>query len=145
MIIAIDFDGTIVKHEFPKIGEPVPFAIHVMKKLQKAGHQLILYTMRGDKDTPNTGNGKEISDTPPEKFLTQAVEYCREQGIEFWAVNNNPDQHTWTNSPKVYAHMYIDDAAFGCPLWSDKESDRPYVNWGIVDLKLEQMGVYDDE
>lgn len=136
MIIAIDFDGTIVEHTFPTVGPPVPHAIEVMKKLQAAGHKLILYTMRSDKDTPNHGKG-EILSTDGEKFLTQAVEYCRNNGIDFWAVNNNPDQHTWTISPKVYANLYIDDAALGCPLTSAEDNvDSIIVDWRAVEADL---------
>lgn len=102
MIIAIDFDGTIAKHEFPRIGEEVPFAFYWMKKFQEAGAHLILWTMR--------------SDGPDDrKVLTAAVEYCRVRGIEFIAINENPTQHEWTTSPKCYAHLYVDDAAYGCP------------------------------
>jgi len=136
MIIAIDFDGTIVDHMFPDIGQAVPHAIRVMKKLQVAGNKLILWTMRSDKDTPNHGEG-EILTTDGEDFLTQAVEYCEARGITFWEVNKNPEQHTWTHSPKVYAQLYIDDAALGCPLKTNpRMGGRPYVDWLEVEKYL---------
>ena len=103
MIIAVDFDGTIVEHEFPKIGPAVPGAFEWMKKFQEAGAFLILWTMRS--------SGQLHGDV-----LSEAVAYCREQGVEFWDWNTNPHQYTWTTSPKAYAHVYIDDAAIGCPL-----------------------------
>lgn len=114
MIIAVDFDGTIVEHAYPKMGFPVPLALPVLHKLQKLGHKLILNTMRC---------GVE---------LTRAVEYCREFNIEFWAVNENPEQSSWTESPKLYANLYIDDAAVGCPLIYPPGGRRPYVDWTEV-------------
>ncbi len=118
MYIAIDFDGTIVEHKYPDIGNPVPGAIEWMKRWQSAGAKLILYTMRSDG-----------SDGPT---LTQAVEYCRRHGIEFYGVNSNPTQAKWTQSPKAYAHVYVDDAAFGCPLRDAFSTDRPMVDWEVV-------------
>jgi hypothetical protein len=103
MVVAIDFDGTIVEHRYPDIGLPVPGAIRWMKEFQAAGAKLILLTMRGDSKQQGT-------------TLTAAVEYCRKNGVEFFAVNGNPEQDSWTESRKVYAHAYIDDAAVGCPL-----------------------------
>lgn len=110
--IAVDFDGTIVEHKYPKVGSPVPGAIHWMKKFQEAGAKLILWTMR-DKEE-----------------LEDAVKYCKENGVEFYGVNENPGQSSWTNSPKAYAKVYIDDAAFGCPLV--ETDDRPMVDWDQV-------------
>lgn len=125
MILCIDFDGTLVDHRFPDIGEPVPGAFRWLKRFQELGALLILYTMRSD---GRTGVGKANG-----PVLTEAVEFCRKQGIEFWAVNDNPEQTTWTASRKVYAHAYIDDAAIGCPL---RENPRlggsPFVDWDIV-------------
>lgn len=121
MIIAIDFDGTIVTHEFPEIGTPAPEAIGWMKKFQEAGAKLVLWTMRSDGES----HGRKV--------LTEAVEYCRRNGIEFFGVNSNPTQYRWTTSPKAYAHIYIDDAAFGCPLLPNpKAGGRPYVDWSVV-------------
>lgn len=113
MIIAIDFDGTIVEHEYPSIGFPVLGALKWMKEFQVLGARLILWTMR---------SGIK---------LTEAESYCHKNGIEFFGVNCNPDQASWTNSPKVYAHRYIDDAAFGCPLIYPGLG-RPYVDWSKV-------------
>ncbi len=121
VIIAIDFDGTIVTHKYPEIGAPVAYAIETMISLQQSGHQLILYTMRSDDK------------------LQEAVDYCKSCGVEFWGVNENPDQRHWTRSPKVYAQVYIDDAALGCPLLGEKFKNRPYVDWREV-RKYFRMG-----
>lgn len=112
MYIAIDFDGTIVKHAYPGIGEPIK-SIPWILKFKEAGAKVFLWTMRSDKE------------------LKEAVQYCKDNGLEFDGINTNPTQKTWTNSPKCYAHLYIDDAAFGCPLIYP-EIGRPYVNWDIV-------------
>lgn len=113
--IAIDFDGTIVEHRFPEIGKPVPGAIEWMKKFQEAGAELILWTMRSDVDERN--------------YLSEAVGYCRDNGIRFEHVNQNPQD--WTTSPKAYAHVYIDDSAACCPLRVMGTGAR-VVDWDIV-------------
>jgi hypothetical protein len=122
-VIAIDFDGTIAKHRYPNIGEPVPGAFEWMKKFQEAGAKLVLYTMRSD-DSP---------DPALRGTLTDAVEFCRGYGIEFWGVNTNPEQREWTYSPKTWAHVYIDDHGVFCPLiYPSYADERPYVNWQLV-------------
>ena len=112
LIIAIDFDGTIVNHEYPRIGEPVPNAIEWIKKFRSLGADIILYTMRsGDQ-------------------LDEAISYLDSKGItDLYGYNTNPDQHLWTDSPKIYAHKYIDDAAVGCPLIKYKNFNRMCVDW----------------
>ncbi len=114
MIIAIDFDGTIVTHHYPAIGKPVKGAIEAIKQMQSWGHKIILYTMR---------SGKE---------LQEAIDYCQSVGIKFWGVNENPEQKNWTDSPKIYANLYIDDAAYGIPLDTHYLEDQPFVNWSNV-------------
>ena len=69
MIIAVDFDGTIVEHKYPEIGRELPFAIETLKKLQQERHRLILWSVREG------------------KLLQEAVDFCRERGLEFYAVN----------------------------------------------------------
>jgi hypothetical protein len=126
--IAIDFDGTLVDHVFPEIGEPVQGAFDWLKRFKEAGAYLILYTMRADER-----GAKSVAMFPGErKFLSEAVEFCRGQGVEFDALNRNPTQDEWTSSPKAYAHVYIDDAAFGCPLTPPLNGGRPTVDWSVV-------------
>lgn len=118
MYIAIDFDGTCVTHDYPRIGKDI-HAIPVLKKLVVNGHKLILNTMR---------SGKE---------LDEAVNWFKENNIELFGINENPTQKRWTDSTKVYAHMYIDDAALGCPLKLDLSlSNRPFVDWEVVSCLL---------
>lgn len=126
MYICVDFDGTIVDHCFPMIGEPVPDAIKWLKVFNKIGAKLILYTMRSDSDMFKTA-------------LSDAVAYLEENGVELYAVNHNPSQEEWTDSPKVYGHLYIDDAAFGCPLVHPEGFNRPCVDWSKVGPRVEDM------
>ncbi len=134
MIIGIDFDGTCVTHEFPKVGRDIG-AVPVLKKLIAAAHKLLLFTMRSDIENPTS----DEYDIHPVGgiYLTDAVNWFKENDIPLYGVNTNPDQHTWTKSPKAYCHLYIDDAALGCPLINDPEvSDRPYVDWFSVENYL---------
>lgn len=122
-IIAVDFDGTIVTHMYPDIGRPVPNAIRVLQALQAADCRLILWTMRsGDK-------------------LDEAVAYLNENNITLWGINENPEQSSWTTSPKAYAPIYIDDAALGTPLLQDTASGRNMVNWLQVETMLKRLQV----
>lgn len=119
MIIAIDFDGTLCDHRFPEIGSEVTDAFVWLRKFQEAGAMLMLWTMRSG------------------HTLTEAVEWCRERDIEFWGINNNPEQYKWSESPKQYANIYIDDTAFGCPLRDfPRFGSRPVVDWSIVGPKV---------
>lgn len=112
MIIAVDFDGTCVKHAYPRIGEDIG-AVPVLKEMVKNGHQLVLNTMRSG------------------KLLDEAVQWFEDNGITLSGANHCPGQTTWTQSPKVYAQLYIDDAALGCPTIMD-DNGRVYVDWRIV-------------
>ncbi|MFP4023894.1 MAG: BT0820 family HAD-type phosphatase [Thiohalospira sp.] len=103
MKIAIDFDGTIVDHEYPEIGKPKLFAFETLKALQDKGVLLILWTFRA---------GKE---------LEEAVEFCKKNGVEFYAVNKNYPEEIFDDSisRKIYADIYIDDKNLGgFPGWS---------------------------
>ena len=123
MYIAVAFDGTCVTHDYPRIGKEIG-ATKVLKHLVEAGHKLILNTMR---------SGKELQD---------AIYWFNKNEIELYGVNENPIQKHWTTSPKVYVHMYIDDAAFRCPLLNVPDfSDRPFVDWDSVWRQLIQKGI----
>jgi hypothetical protein len=105
MKIAVDFDGTIVEHRYPAIGEEKLFAFETLKQLQKLGHQLLLWTFR---------NGKE---------LNEAVDYCKKNGVEFYAVNKSYPEEVYDDteiSRKIDADIFIDDRNIGgFPGWSE--------------------------
>ena len=99
MKIAVDFDGTIVTHEYPAIGEELPFATETLRMLARDGHQLILWRVREG------------------RLLQEAVDWCRERGVEFWAVNRDyPEEKVENNnhfSRKLKADLFIDDRNVG--------------------------------
>lgn len=113
LYVGLDFDGTMVKHKYPKIGEPIEDAVEVVQELIEKGHKVILYTMRSG------------------ERLQEAVDYLEEEGIKLYAVNENPSQKYWTESPKIFCNVYIDDATLGCPL-EFPEKGRPFVDWEAV-------------
>lgn len=114
MYICVDFDGTLVEHDYPKVGKPVPMAVEYCKEFVDNGCHLILWTMR---------SGWELDD---------AYRWTRHQGIKLFGVNDNPTQYRWTSSNKAYGNIYIDDAALGCPLVWKEGIHRPYVDWTVV-------------
>ncbi len=104
MIIAVDFDGTLVEHRYPEIGKEILFAFDTLRDLQKQNHQLILWTVR---------SGNE---------LEAALEFCRQRGIEFYAVNKSypEEKHNETTSRKINADIFIDDRNVGgLPGWGE--------------------------
>ena len=123
LIIAVDFDGTCVEHDYPEVGMDVEGAADVLRALISKGHRLVLFTMR---------SGAK---------LDAAVRWFKERKIELWAVNENPEQREWTESVKVYADYYIDDAALGCPIMFIDGVRRPVVNWAKVRTLLENNRV----
>ena len=101
MIIAVDFDGTIVEHKYPEIGRPIPFAIETLLQLQKEQHKLILWSVREG------------------QLLQDAIDYCAEQGLYFAAHNENYiGEDKTTASRKLNADLFIDDRSLGgLPDW----------------------------
>lgn len=126
LVIAVDFDGTCVTHNYPEVGQSIG-AQHVLRKIVDNGHRLILLTMR---------SGKELED---------AISWFSDNHIPLWKVNHNPEQNAWSGSEKIYADLYIDDAALGCPLIYLEElpvkPHRPHVDWYHVELILKEQGV----
>lgn len=140
MTINIDFDGTCVTHEFPKVGKSIG-AEKVLKRLVDNGHQLILFTMRSDRDKPKPVIDPTIQNVTG-KFLTDAINWFKDNDIPLYGVQTNPTQLNWTTSPKSYAELMIDDSALGCPLKIDLGlSKRPFVCWVTVEKHLELMGI----
>ena len=122
MIIAVDFDGTCVTHEYPDTGKDIG-AVKTLKELADQGHKLILWTMRSNLS------------------LGRAIDWFRNHEIDLFGVNNNPFQSSWTNSPKAYAELYIDDLALGIPLLQTDLCIRPYVDWKTVRTLLKKAGL----
>lgn len=112
--IAVDFDGTIVEHVYPGIGKDMLFAFETLKELQKNGALLILWTFR---------SGNE---------LEQAVDYCRQKGVEFYAVNRNYPEEIFDESisRKINADVFIDDKNVG-----------GFLGWGKI---WQILSLYDE-
>jgi len=119
MIIAVDFDGTIVEHRYPEIGEEIPFATDTLKMLIKDHHRLILWSVREG------------------KLLEDAVNWCRERGVEFYAVNRDYPEETTDNnqhfSRKLKADVWIDDRNIG-----------GLPDWGTIYRMISQNKTWND-
>ena len=111
--IVLDFDGTVVKHRYPAVGEDIG-AVPVLKRLVANGHKLLLSTMRS--------HDSEGVDT-----LQPALDWFNQRDIPLYGINENPSQKEWTASPKVYGNVYIDDAALGAPLKTDGSDASPFI------------------
>ena len=126
MNIAVDFDGTCVKHMYPKVGEDVPNCERVLKRLVNEGHNLILFTMRSD------------------GTLNDAVKWFKEKNIPLYGIQENPTQKNWTNSPKAYADIYIDDSSLGALITGEIENGqlkgRFYIDWNMVEEFMTKLG-----
>lgn len=111
--IAVDFDGTIVEHAYPAIGKEKMFAFYTLRELQKHGALLILWTFRSG------------------KTLDEAVDYCKANGVEFYAVNKSYPEEVFdeTVSRKIDADVYIDDKNVG-----------GFPGWGEIWQMLSQDG-----
>lgn len=139
MYICIDFDGTCVTHEFPSIGKDIG-AIPVLKELVKNNHKLILFTMRSNMKDVKSLDYNIHSQSG--NYLDEAVEWFKNNKIPLYGINVNPDQITWTESPKAYGHLYIDDAALGIPLkYNVNISGRPFVDWEEVYKLLKSQNI----
>lgn len=118
MTIAVDFDGTIVEHRYPEIGREIPFAIDTLKMLTKEGHRLILWSVREG------------------RLLEEAVEWCRERGLEFYAVNKDYPEESREDknySRKLKVELFIDDRNVG---------DLP--DWGVIYKMITEKKSYRD-
>ena len=119
MTIAIDFDGTLVEHRYPEIGKEIPFAFETLRRLQQDRHRLILWTVREG------------------RLLDEALAFCRERGIEFYAVNRDyPEEEKGANrhySRKLKADLFIDDRNLG-----------GLPDWGIIYEMVTQKLSYED-
>ena len=126
MIIAIDFDGTCVEHKYPEVGSDLPGCVETLKELISLGHKIVLNTMRSHPQSPRQ------KDT-----LTVALKWFEDRGIALSGINSSPGQWIWTASPKIYANLYIDDAALGCPLDSSGNVDWKEVRnlLGLEEIK----------
>ena len=109
MVIAVDFDGTIVKNAFPEIGDELPGAIDTLRRWQSEGDEIILWTCR------------------EEEYLENAVKWCEKRGLIFNRVNENTLKNIefmGYDSRKIVADWYIDDKSVGSIVWWVLDNQR---------------------
>ena len=123
-IIAVDFDGTVVTHAYPHIGNDIG-AVPVLRELIGNGCRVILYTMRSG------------------RLLDDAVAWFTRNDIPLYAVNENPAQREWTDFAQGLRRPLIDDSALGCPIKFEDGIKRPFVNWVKVRQRLVEEGFLD--
>ena len=131
MIIAVDFEGTCVSKDYPKMGKTIKGAPSTLRKLAKKRHKIILYTLRSHLD-----RNKETSEVIKSDTLQEAINWFKERNIPLYAVNENPDQKRWTSSSKLSADIYIDDKSLGVPL--KLQDSKLCVDWKKVRKLLKQ-------
>ena len=119
MVIAVDFDGTIVEHQYPSIGKELPFAIETLKKLASEGHRLILWTVREG------------------KYLDDAVEFCRSHGLEFYAINRDYPEEKYENNHHFTRKLKAD-------LWIDDRNLGGLPDWGTIYEMIHHRLTYED-
>ena len=118
--ICVDFDGTLVEHEYPNIGKTNGNCIEILNKwINEYNCLIILDTMRSD------------------EFMDEALKWCEENGLSIYGAGINPTQKAWTNSNKAYGMFSVDDRNIGCPLLYDKR--RPRVDWDKVNEIFEPI------
>jgi len=140
MIIVIDFDGTCVTHDFPRIGEDIG-AVPVLKQLIKEGHKLVLSTMRSDKPTIQADAVRGVHPIPGH-YLSDAVQWFTQRDIHLYGIQSTPEQYLWTDSPKAYGDIYIDDRALGIPLKTNPNNPlSPFVDWEEITRLLKSYGI----
>ena len=107
MTLAVDFDGTIVRHRYPDIGEEIPFAVNTLKMLIQDRHRLILWTVREG------------------ELLDDAIEWCRERGIEFYAINRDFPEEDITRNENFTRKLKVD-------MWIDDRNVGGLPDWGTI-------------
>lgn len=128
--VCVDFDGCVVAHHYPKIGQEAPHAVETLRKWCAGGVGIILDTMRCD------------------NCLAEACEWMRAHGIELYGVGKDPGQAWWTKNNKAYVVFSVDDRNLGVPLVMPPGESRPVVDWNEIDRRftaaiLEEAKKYD--
>ena len=119
MTIAVDFDGTIVEHRFPEIGPEIPFAIDTLKMLIKDHHRLILWSVREG------------------QLLENAINWCRERGVEFWAINRDYPEEKVENKQHFSRKLKVD-------VWIDDRNLGGLPDWGTIYRMISHNKTWED-
>lgn len=119
MTIAIDFDGTIVEHRYPSIGKELPFATETLRMLIEDRHKLILWTVReGD-------------------LLQEAIDWCKERGVEFYAINRDYPEETLENNNHFSRKLKVD-------MWIDDRNIGGLPDWGTIYRMIHEHKTWED-
>ena len=118
MTIAVDFDGTIVRHRYPAIGEELPFATETLRMLMEDRHRLILWSVREG------------------ELLDEAVEWCRQRGVEFYAVNRDYPEEDITKNVHFSRKLKVD-------LWIDDRNIGGLPDWGTIYEMISKKKTYE--
>ena len=119
MRIAVDFDGTIVEHKYPYRGKEIPFAFDTLKRLQEENHRLILWTVREG------------------RLLEEAIEYCRQKGLEFYAINQDEPDNVPVKSNRISRKLKVD-------VFIDDRNIGGLPDWGMIYEMLTRKVTYED-
>lgn len=140
LVVSLDFDGTLVRTDKYPVFDPTPLpgCLETLRWLKEdLGAKFILLTQRDHSHTYNAVLGKAVWKKPEDprvSVLQEAINWCEDQGIELWGVNENPGQSGWSVSRKVYSDIIIDDRCAGIDLTSDG-----YVDWEALGVKLRKQ------
>lgn len=138
-IFAVDFDGTCVADAaYPDYSAEDIGSVPVLRRLVRAGHRLILWTVRSNHTMDMTADVTTLGPRKEGSQLDMALEWFARHAIPLYGVNNNPSQEAWSSSPKVFCDYVIDDKSLGVPL-TEIRGKRPYVNWDAVEQMLIDM------
>ncbi len=137
MLIYLDFDGTVVEHQYPLIGSYNTGCIEVVDKLFQAGHEIVINTMRAELD---------------ENLLMEAVEFINEA---LSTLNSHSEKYTLLHTDSKYYptqwdwnlhfktnRIFIDDVCDGIPLKEGISTNRPMVDWDILNIEFEERGLF---
>jgi hypothetical protein len=118
--IAVDFDGTIVEHRYPEIGAERPFATDTLKMLIKDRHKVILWTVREG------------------ELLDEAIAWCKERGVEFYAVNREYPEETVKSNPHFSRKLSSVD------IWIDDRNIGGLPDWGTIYRMISHHKTWND-
>ncbi len=141
MDILVDFDNTCMAGDFPVVKTDIG-SIPVLKRLVEEGHRLILWTCRSDNmDKEIVDNGLDIVPIGG-NFLTEAVDWFKDNGIPLYGIQRHPLQDGFTSSPKAYGELILDDTAFGAPTKYDLSiSKKKFYDWEKAEIMMENEGI----
>ena len=128
LVVSLDFDSTLVRTDNYPFFDPTPLpgCLETLEWLKSKGAKFILLTQRDHTHVKALGRALRVNRVNSDKptVLQEAIDWCKTNGIELWGINENPGQHYWSDSRKVYSDIIIDDHCACIPL-----DENECVNW----------------